>query len=114
MISIETFQKLSLSFPNTTEEPHFHKTSFRIKGKIFATLEKETGIACIMLSPKDQSVYCLIDPTVVYPVPNKWGLKGSTYVVLKKVKKKILFEMLISAYCKVAPTHLAQKIIVHK
>lgn len=63
-----------------------------------------------MLSPKDQSVYCLIDSSVIYPVPNKWGLKGSTYVVLKKVKKEILFEMLCTAYCKVAPAPLAQKI----
>jgi predicted DNA-binding protein (MmcQ/YjbR family) len=84
MVHIETFRKLSLSFPETTEEPHFHKTSFRVKGEIFATLETETGIACIMLSAKDQSVYCLIDSSIIYPVPNKWGLKGSTYVVLKR------------------------------
>jgi predicted DNA-binding protein (MmcQ/YjbR family) len=104
MISIETFRKLSLSFPETTEEPHFHKTSFRVKGKIFATLETESGIACMMLSPKEQSVYCLIDTAVIYPVPNKWGLKGSTYVVLKKVKKEIVNELLKAAYLRVAPT----------
>jgi predicted DNA-binding protein (MmcQ/YjbR family) len=109
MISLETFRLLSLSFPETTEEPHFHKISFRVKGKIFATVEEKTEIACIMLSPKDQSVYCLIDPAIIYPVPNKWGLKGSTYVVLKKVKKEILFEMLGAAYCKVAPSVLAEK-----
>lgn len=63
-----------------------------------------------MLSPKDQSVYCLIDPAVIYPVPNKWELNGSTNVMLKKVKKEIVFEMLCTAYCKVAPAPLAQKI----
>lgn len=107
MISTETFRQLSLSFPETTEEPHFEKTSFRVKGKIFATLAEKTGIACIMLSPPDQSVYCLVDKAIIYPVPNKWGLKGATFVVVKKAKKEILLEMLLAAYCKVAPPALA-------
>lgn len=39
MVSIEAFRKLALSFPEVTEEPHFEKTSFRVKGKIFATYD---------------------------------------------------------------------------
>ena len=39
MVSIDTFRKLALSFPEATEEPHFEKTSFRVKKKIFATYD---------------------------------------------------------------------------
>ncbi len=101
MLSLQTFRQLALSFSHTKEEPHFDKTSFRINKKIFASLDEATGIACIMLLPKDQSVYCLIDAAVIYPVPNKWGLKGATYVNIKKVKKEIVKEMLAAAYHKI-------------
>jgi hypothetical protein len=33
MVPIDTFRKLALSFPEATEEPHFEKTSFRVKRK---------------------------------------------------------------------------------
>ncbi|MBX9782466.1 MAG: hypothetical protein K2X48_04145 [Chitinophagaceae bacterium] len=54
-----------------------------------------------MLNPKDQSVYCLPDSEIIYPVPNKWGLKGATYVNLKKAKKEIVNEMMTAAYQKI-------------
>jgi len=34
----EAVRKFALSLPDATEEPHFHFTSFRIGGKIFATM----------------------------------------------------------------------------
>ena len=37
MVTIDIFRKLALSFPEATEGPHFEKTSFRGKKKIFAT-----------------------------------------------------------------------------
>ena len=35
---LETARKFALALPETTEEPHFEKSSFRVKGKIFATV----------------------------------------------------------------------------
>lgn len=40
MVTIDSFRKLALSFPEATEEPHFEKTSFRVKKKIFATFDE--------------------------------------------------------------------------
>lgn len=31
MVTFETVRKMALSYPETTEEPHFEKTSFRVK-----------------------------------------------------------------------------------
>ncbi len=84
MVDIQTFRQLALSFAGTTEQPHFEKTSFRTKKRIFATLSISKNIACLMLSPIDQSVFCSIDNTIIYPVPNKWGLQGATLIELKK------------------------------
>ncbi|MEJ8820408.1 MmcQ/YjbR family DNA-binding protein [Lacibacter sp. H407] len=107
MISLKTFRQLALSFAEVTEQPHFEKTSFRVKKKIFVTLDEATHTACVKFSATDQSVYCLIDKTIIWPVPNKWGQQGWTFVDLKKVKKDLLTEVLTTAYCEVAPKALA-------
>lgn len=109
MISIDAARQLALSFDETEEMPHFEKTSFRIRKKIFLTIDEEKKLACVMLSPEDQDVFNSLQPMIVYPVPNKWGLKGATYVDLRKVGKAILKDMLTRAYCKIAPPALAGK-----
>lgn len=88
MVSIKAFRKLALSFPETTELPHFENTSFRVMKKIFATLSENRERACLKFSEIDQSAFCSFDETVIYPVPNKWGKQGWTLVELNKVKKR--------------------------
>jgi predicted DNA-binding protein (MmcQ/YjbR family) len=102
LVSIESFRKLALSFPGAVEQPHFELASFRVNKKIFATLDEELERACIMLSEIDQSVFITYDLSVIYPVPNKWGLKGATYVSLKSIPKGILTDALTHAYDKAA------------
>lgn len=53
-----------------------------------------------MLSEIDQSVFSTYDLSVIYPVPNKWGLKGATYVELKTVPKAMLKDAMKLAYNK--------------
>ena len=35
---LDTARRFALSLPETTEEPHFDMSSFRVKGKIFCTI----------------------------------------------------------------------------
>jgi hypothetical protein len=109
MVSNSDFRKLALSFPDTVELPHFEKTSFRANKRIFATLAEKEKIACLLFSPLEQSVFCAFDKEVMYPVPNKWGKNGATFVDLTKVKKAMLKDALRVAYCKVAPKEIAEK-----
>src|SRR5262245_51566981 len=102
-------RKMALSFDETVELPHFERTSFRVRKKIFATMLEKENLAMVMLSPIDQSVFCGFDPSVMYPVPNKWGKKGATVVNLKKVKKQMFRDALTTAYCRVAPKNLSEK-----
>lgn len=97
MVNNDTFKQLALSFPEATEMPHFEKASFRIKNKIFATLDTAQQLVCLKLSLIDQSVFCAINSSIIYPVNNKWGKQGRTLVQLKKVKKNLLKEMLSKA-----------------
>lgn len=110
MVSIDTFRKMALSFPETTEVPHFEKTSFRVKKKIFATYDEKHNKACLKLSEIDQDVFSTINKTAIYPVPNKWGKQGWTFVQLDKLDNNILKDALTTAYCEVAPKILADQI----
>lgn len=107
MVTINTFRKLALSFPEATEEPHFEKTSFRVKKKIFATYDEANKRASLKLTEVDQDVFSSIDRTTIYPVDNKWGKQGWTIIELKKVKKDIFADALKAAYGAVAPKKLA-------
>lgn len=110
MITIEAFRKLAMSFPEATEEPHFEKTSFRIKKKIFATYDDIKNRACIKLSEINQDVFSSADKTIIFPVDNKWGKQGWTLIEMRKVNKELFTDALTSAYCEVAPKRLAKLI----
>lgn len=107
VITIEAVRKLAMSFKETTEQPHFHLISFRIKNKIFCTIHEKDERIMVKLSPEDQSVFHAFDTSVIYPVPGFWGKKGATFIDLKTVRKSILKDALTVAYCTAAPKKLA-------
>lgn len=99
MVTIATFRKLALAFPGATEEPHFEKTSFRYKKKIFAAYDEKNNRATLKLSLINQSVFSSYEGgTVFYPIPNAWGKKGYTFVDLAKVRKDMFADALGLAY----------------
>ena len=85
MVTGPDLRRLALSLPHVIEKPHFERTSFRVavpRGKIFATMLEAQGSANLMLSPEEQHMLCAAEPDMFFPVPNKWGEKGSTTIDL--------------------------------
>jgi hypothetical protein len=111
MVSTETVRLLALAYPETDEYMHFDKPAFRVKKKIFATVHIKEKRVVAKLSLTDQSVFCAVDATIIYPVPGGWGKKGWTMIELTKVKKSMFKDLLNTAYCTVAPKKLAEKFI---
>lgn len=105
MVTIERFRELITSFPKMEELPHFEKTSFRVNKKIVATLDVKTLIVCVKLNEIDQSAFCSFDASIIYPVPNKWGKSGWTFIELTKVEEETLIDALRTAYQTVLPNH---------
>ena len=101
------FRMLALAFPETEESPHHEKSSFKVKKKIFATLNEAEDRATLRLSLMDQSIFCAIDENIIYPVPNKWGKQGWTHIAISNITLEMLEGILIAAYCEVAPKKLA-------
>lgn len=98
MITLEEARSFALSLDDVVEQPHFEKSSFRIKNKIFLTLDAERNRACVMLDPLQQSVFVLHDPQTIYAVPNSWGAAGATFVELEKVRKTVFRDAVRTAY----------------
>jgi predicted DNA-binding protein (MmcQ/YjbR family) len=108
MVSIDSARKLALKFPEAEELPHFEKASFRVKKKIFATLDSRNNRCVVKLSSIDQSLFCDFDKKVIYPVKGAWGKKGFTVIELKKVPVNIFKDALLTSYCQAAPEKLAK------
>jgi hypothetical protein len=103
MVSVAQFRELALSFTEAVESPHFEKASFRIRRKVFATLDESAHRACLKLTEREQDLFCLFDRTVMYPVPNKFGKQGWTFVALPLIELETLHDALRAAYCATAP-----------
>ncbi len=99
MITGESFIEMALSFPGTEQKQHFGRIGFKVIGKrMFATYLSENNTANIFLTPEEQAIFCKMDSGNIYPVPNKWGEKGATTFELKKVRRELILEALLSAY----------------
>src|SRR5688572_21988907 len=109
MVTTSKFRKMAMAIPNTIESPHFEKTSFRVMNKFLATLSEADSRACVKLSIADQSVFCLIDKEMIYPVPNKWGLQGWTNINLVKITVPLLRDLLNSAHAEVIKAKPSKK-----
>ncbi len=101
-LSVAAFRKLALSMPEAVEAPHFESASFRVKGKIFATLNESPGKATLKLKPEQQEMLMSAEPAIFQRVPNVWGNKGWTWMDLKTADKKTAESALVAAHANVA------------
>ena len=114
MFSVNEATVWALSFPEVIQQPHFERTSFRVRKKIFATLDTVDQKVVVKLSEVDQSVFSDYNPSIIYPVPGGWGKRGATVIELKKVRKAMFKDALQTAYCMVAPKVLSERLIKKK
>lgn len=102
MVSKDQFRSWALALDKVQELPHFEKTSFRVKQKIFATVDPNQNRACLKLTEIDQDVFSKGSKGAIYPVPNRWGKQGWTFVELNSVTKSLCQAALRTAYDTVA------------
>jgi len=110
MPSLLEFNALAISLPEVSIEPHFEKASFRVKKKIFATLNEKENRATLKFTPEEQEMFCKINPESIFPVPNKWGKMGWTHLNYQNLNEEIVLGLLKAAYCNIAPKNLKDKI----
>lgn len=72
-ITPATVRSLALSLPEATEAPHHDMTSFRVGGRIFATVTSEGDRVHVFISPDEVPAYCAEYPGQVQEL--RWGAR---------------------------------------
>jgi predicted DNA-binding protein (MmcQ/YjbR family) len=98
MVTAQEVETWALALPDAVQLPHFEKKSYRIKKKIFATVDIKKNRLVVKFSEVDQSVFCSHNPEIIYPVQGAWGKQGFTFIELKKVRKDLCREALRVSY----------------
>ena len=108
MATAADLRRIALSLEGTTEAPHFERTSFRVK-RIYATMPADGKTAYLMLTPDEQEFKCLTAPDAFAPIPNAWGRKGWTIIMLANVSIKELEAALKIAWAHGQPKRTAKR-----
>jgi hypothetical protein len=99
---------IAMALPETTEAPHFEKTSFRVRGKIFATapLGADADEGVLKMAPEIQHAMIDAHPGKFRPASGAWGASGWTHVKVGAVPRALVEDLLVSAWALVAPKAL--------
>lgn len=104
MISVGQARELALALPEAVELDHHGRPSFRVVGKIFATLWDDTHIN-VMLDEPGILTAVQSDPIVCSEV--WWGKRlAALRVSLDHADKALLVELLADAWERKAPNRL--------
>ena len=109
MLTVRQALDLALSLPATTEQDHHGINSFRVKGRIFATVPDAQHLR-VMLGPEE-----VIAAVTAYPTccePFYWGSRLACVVVsLNEASPELLRDLLMEAWCRKAPKSMAHSFI---
>ena len=104
MTSLAETRRLALALPEAIESPHFKATSFRVRGKIFATSPDETCLH-VFVDEEARSQALALHPGFVEKLP--WGAKiVGLRVQLARAPKDVVAGLLKQAWRAKAPKAL--------
>ncbi|HYD10013.1 MAG TPA: MmcQ/YjbR family DNA-binding protein [Acidimicrobiales bacterium] len=104
-MKLDTARRFALSLPETTEEPHFDKSSFRVKGKIFCTVPADGTTLHIGLGSADEVQALVAEQPEAFEVI-VWGKREVSdwvRVHLPKADRAVVCELLEDAWRAKAP-----------
>ena len=105
-MKIADVRRFALSLPEVTEEPHFDYASFRVKGKIFATVPPEEKYLHVFVEGALLDVLPAAQPKAYEKL--FWGKRVAYLrVTLAAAKAADVEELLRSAWRRRAPKKLA-------
>jgi hypothetical protein len=99
------FRKLALALPEVTESPHFDATSFRLRGKIFATYRESDGRAVVRLAVDLQDAMLALHPKIFTRLGPGW-----TRMTLELMPRDLLESIVASAWSSVASKKVLQEL----
>lgn len=107
-MTLAQVRRFAMSLPEVTEEPHFEYTSFRIRGKIFATAPPGGKHLHVFLGDQERDLALTTEPGFLEAL--LWGGKvRGVRVVLATAKPRVVCELVREAWSRKAPKALLAK-----
>lgn len=104
-MSLSSVRRFALSLPEATEEPHFDMSSFRVRGKIFATVPPDGEHLHIFVDQHEVKASVAEDPSAFEQL--WWGKRlAGLRVNLKAASAEQVFPLLVEAWRRKAPKRL--------
>lgn len=108
MVEAEDARALALSLPEAIEQDHHGMPSFRVRGKIFATVPDDAHIR-VMVDEGEVRAAVAEQPDAC--AESFWGSRLACVVVrLRNATPELLRELLTEAWLRKAPTSLAREL----
>jgi hypothetical protein len=105
-LKLAQLRRLALSLPEAAEQPHFEYTSFRVRGRIFATAPPAAHHAHIFLGEVEREAALALYPDCVEKL--FWGKKvAGIRVDLARANPAAIETLLRQAWQRKAPKKLA-------
>lgn len=96
-MKLETVRTAALALPETTEEPHHHFGSFRVRGKIFVTIPPDDEHIHVFVSEQDREIALATYPDFTEKL--LWGGKVvGVRVALPRARVAVVKALVRQAY----------------
>ena len=104
-MNIAQLRRFALSLPEATEEPHFEYSSFRVRGKIFATVPPGADHIHVFVGEQTREAALAAEPDFLDEL--RWGKKiVGLRVLLTAAKAAVVNDLLREAWARKAPKRL--------
>ena len=105
-MKLQQARRYALSLPETTEEPHFEYTSFRVRGKIFATAPPSGTHLHVFVEEEQRAPLVAAEPEVFEAL--HWGSKVvGVRVAIANASAGTVNRLLRQSWLRKAPKRLA-------
>jgi hypothetical protein len=102
MITADDVRNIVLALPETEEHEHWGKPSFRVKNKIFATLQPDGVTLTVKTTHEDRMAFTAMAPEV-YSVPDSFAKLAYMMVRMDRIEQEECRGLLLQAWSLVAP-----------
>ena len=104
-MNLEQARRVALSLPEVTEEPHHELSSFRVRGRIFATVPTDGKHLHVFVDEPHREQAVASEPHVFEKL--WWGKKVvGVRVALPKARPAVVSDLLRAAWSRKAPKRL--------
>jgi hypothetical protein len=102
----DDIRAVALSLPEAEEVPHFDRPSFRVRGKIFATLPPGGELVVLRVPELVKESLKQSDPDAHVALPGGWDRGGWTQLAIGRMDAGKMADLVRLAWRGVAPKRL--------